>query len=329
MIHQEIYKENNNCNIYDNREKMELYEYIDLSNYTSYFNKIEKTAEKNKQFSFKVLLDDFDKNIIYNNDILRFKKDINKNLDQMEKYFEKGYLLRLEQLNEECLNKFYNLIENEINKLIREKNCKYYLFIKQGLYEKLILISNSYKKSKENNVNKKQMVILNIFVKNMMKEYIVKINILKKYNCLNKELTHYDDLLYINMNSTNEVDNVLSQINEYNKVYDKILLPSKIIIKEINQGITYIDIKNIIYPKISCSGEIQIIMKNNENEIGNVFVKFEDILISYINLYCLKIKNYIFSIKVVISYNKVLFNSIKNFGNSLDLFIVFVKKGIG
>lgn len=193
MTQKEIYKENNNCKI----KKIELYEYIDLSNYTSYLNKIEKKAEKNDQFSFKVLLDDFDKNIIYNDDMLKFKKDINKKLDQMEKYFEKGYLLRLEQLNEE---------------------------------------------------------------------------------------------------------------------------------------ITYIDIKtniNVIYPRILYLSGIQIIMINNKNEIVNGFSKTDAVLISYINLYCFKIKKFVFSIKVFISYNKFLLNSIGKNGNKSTLFIVFVKKGIG
>jgi hypothetical protein len=61
----------------------------------------------------------------------------------MEKYYEKGFLSMVERLNEKCLNKFYELIKNEINKLIFEKNHEYYLFIKQELYKDLMLIFNS------------------------------------------------------------------------------------------------------------------------------------------------------------------------------------------
>ena len=315
MIHKEKYKDSN-CNIYGDKDKMELYEYIDLNNYTSYFNKIENIAKQKNKFSFKVLLDDFDKNIRYNDDILNFKKDINKILIIMEKHFEMGFIYKTEQINKECLNKFYILIENEINKLIYEKNYKYYLIIKKQLYKNIKLMYNSYKKSNEKNVNEKQIVILNEIIKHNIKEYSIKINILKKYNMINKELIPYDDLLYINLNNTNEIEDILFQIDNNNKLYDNVLLPLTINIKEINQGVinNKINIYNLFNFK-QFSDESKPVIKNNEHKIKIVFTIIEKSMIYFIciNLFCYK--------ELLIKYEH-FYNNIKKQINTLCLFII-------
>lgn len=279
--------------------------YMDFNNFKNYFNKIENFAQKNDEFSFKVLFNDFDKNIIYNDNIFKFKNYIKKCLYKMEIYYENDLLFQTDQLNMKCLNAFYELIKNEINRLTLEKDYKYYyLYIKKKLYRKLKLIYDSYKKSLEKIINEKQIVVLNKFIKNIMYEYSTKVNVLKKYNVLNKELTSYDDLLYINLYNTDDINSVLYEIDKNNKTYNKILLPNKLIIKETNKNINFqskhyindniVDFKNTINIIINKNGKIQKILINCKKNI-----KYYNIIIDYI-------KNY----------------------NILKLFIHLIKKGI-
>lgn len=279
--------------------------YMDFNNFKNYFNKIENFAQKNDEFSFKVLFNDFDKNIIYNDNIFKFKNYIKKCLYKMEIYYENDLLFQTDQLNMKCLNAFYELIKNEINRLTLEKDYKYYyLYIKKKLYRKLKSIYDSYKKSLEKIINEKQIVVLNKFIKNIMYEYSTKVNGLKKYNVLNKELTSYDDLLYINLYNTDDINSVLYEIDKNNKTYNKILLPNKLIIKETNKNINFqskhyindniVDFKNTINIIINKNGKIQKILINCKKNI-----KYYNIIIDYI-------KNY----------------------NILKLFIHLIKKGI-
>lgn len=338
---------NKNNKINNIKIKKELYKYINLNNYTTYFNKIQRIAQKKYEFSLKILLDDLDENVIFTDKLLKFKEYIKKSLKQMEKYFANNELIMVELLNQDCVDKFYELVKNEINDLIKNKNYEYYLFIKKELHKKLILIYNSYEKSKNINLNKNQKSVLDEFIRNMLKDYAIKLNILKKYNCLNKELISYDDLLYININDTNEIENVLNTINEYNKTYNREMLPSKIIIKENNKY-------NMCFYKIKNKNNIKQI--NKSNKFYNNMILFTKPFINKINqekfnkyIYCKpiyvhirticnnRIKEYNYYIKSIKTsnnmkniicykyvsiYNKVYKYNIKNL-------IVFVNQGIG
>lgn len=299
---------------------MELYEYIDLSNFISYFNKIEHIAKKNNQFSFQILLDDFDKNVKYNNNLLMFKKYINENLKKMEIYYEKNCFLMVEELNNECLNDFYKLIEKEINRLTYNKNFKYYLSIKKDLYEKLTIISNSFRKLQRSDIGKKQIEILNNFITNIMNVYNIKTNILKKYNYVDKELTPYNDLLFANMKNTKDINNVLFQINEHNKAYYNVILPYKIIIKEIDKNkIIYFYKKDndcVVFSKIFLD-IFDIITKNNKNKFLIIFLEIKEKLIK------------IYLSFIIIYFNYILHNITKTNFNTFNLVIFFIKKGIG
>lgn len=311
----------------EEENKKEIYKYIDLNNYSSYLKKIEKISEKKGDFSFKVLIDDLDKNVICNDKISGFKEDIKKILVQMENYFEKNILIMVELLNQSCLDKFYKLIENEINNLIINKNYDYYLFIKQDLYKKLSLIYNSYKKSKNVNLSEKQKCILDEFIRNLMKDYFIKLNVLKKYDYLNKEIISYEDLLYININNTNEIDKVIYTINENNKVYNTISLPPKIIIREMKEY-------NICYYKFKDINNIDQISRCNKlYDNGLQFTKMIANGMNTKNIYVyidnMTIYSYIDEFEKYIYSNFVfLFNNIIDKYNIKKL-IHFVKQGIG
>jgi hypothetical protein len=250
-------------------------------------NKIEKIAEKKGEFSIRILLHDLEQNVICNDNILKFKKDIIKNLNKMEKYFHQNLLIMSEILHQDCLDKFYKLIENEINDLIINKNYDYYLFIKEDLYKKLNLIYNSYEKIKKTDIEAKKVYIINKFIENMMKNYRIKINILRKYNCSNKELISYEDLLYVNLNNIEEAKNVLFTIKENNKIYNEKMLFNKIIeINKIKSNfnksdiITYYDnkkISNLLYFKIICQSD------EKQKLIINKFIKDEMIYLNNFN----------------------------------------------
>lgn len=320
--------------VYNTENKKEIYEYIDLNNYTYYLNKIENTALKTNKFSFEVLLEDFDKNIVYNNNILMFINDIEKIIKKMEKYFNLDLISNVEQLHQECLNKFYILINNEINNLIYNKNYKYYLFIKKQIYKKLNLIYNCYNRTKEKKINEKQKLILNRFIKDMVIDYNIRKNVLKKINNINKENISYDDLLYINLNNINEMITVIKQINENTKIYKKVSLPSEIIIKENNQNYVY------YYKYLNINKKnINKYIKNKRIYsyiiIINIFYKFKKhvyyIFISFYN----EIRNIL--LKHIITYYENI--SSINQKKEIDLYYIdkhkmeklinFVKQGIG
>lgn len=324
-------QKNNIDYVYNTENKKEIYEYIDLNNYTYYLNKIENTASKTNNFSFKVLLEDFDKNIVYNNNILVFINDIEKNIKKMEKYFNLDLISNVEQLHQECLNKFYILINKEINNLIYNKNCKYYLFIKQQIYKKLKLIYDCYKKSKEKNINEKQILILNRFIKDMVSDYNIRKNVLKKINNVNKENISYDDLLYINLNNIDEMITIIKQINENTKIYKNVLLPSEIIIKENKQ--TYI----CFYKYLNNNKKyINKYIKNKRIYsyiiIINIFYKFKKYVYYIFISFCNKINNIL--LKHIIKYYENI-----NKEKEIDLYYIdkykmerlinFVKQGIG
>lgn len=266
-----LYQEEKNKNHNDHNKK-ELYKYIDLNDCSLYMKKIEKIAEKNGDFSIRILLNDLEQNVIFSDNIFNFKKDIIKNLNKMEKYFHQNLLIMSEILHQDCLDKFYKLIENEINDLIINKNYDYYLFIKEDLYEKLNLIYNSYKKIKNTDIEAKKLYTINKFIENMMKNYRIKTNILRKYNCSNMESISYEDLLYVNLNNIEEAENVLFAIKENNKIYKEKMLFNKII--EINKIKTIFNKSNII-KQINNLSYFKIICQNDEeqNLIISSFIK--------------------------------------------------------
>lgn len=307
----------NDSNKYDFKYKKELYKHIDLNNYIYYFNNVEKIAQKSNQFSFKILLNDLNKNVIDNDNIIKFKNKINKKLDKMEKSFKIGLISKVEELHQECLNEFYILINKEINNLISNNNHNYYLFTKQELNKKLILIYNSYIKINEKNTNEKQIVNLNMFCQNMMKDYNIRKNVLKKYYKKNKELIPFDDILYINLNNINEIENIIYKINEDNKIYDEKLLPFKIIIKETNNyeicrykyiSIDVIDIKIKYNIKDNEYKYDQYVFYIIKKLIYKILIRFNNNKMFLLNKY--KYKNIFYKIK---------FNA----------FMKFIKKGIG
>lgn len=323
------------------KNKKELYKYIDLNNCSLYMNKIEKIAEKKDEFSFRVLLNDFDQNVICNDNILKFKKDIIKNLNQMEKYFDQNLLIISEIIHQDCLDKFYKLIKNEINDLINNKNYGYYLYIKDDLYNKLVLICNSYEKITNSYMGQKQLCIINNFIENMMKNYKIKTNILRKYNCFNKELISYEDLIFMNLNNIKEAKNVLFTIKENNKVYNEKKLFNKIIeINEIknnfNKSKTIIycnnkQITNLVYSKINY--KFDMISLNNfnkmvsiidENNIKMYYYNYLNLCIKNINKY-IECKSIYICIDFINSYNNIK-TILSKYMNKL---INFTKKGIG
>lgn len=314
------------------RRKIELYEYINLNDFTFYFNNIERTAEKINEFSFRVLIKDFDNNIIYNENILNFKNDINKILIQMQEYYENGFISMVERLHQKCLNNFYELIKNEINKLIIKQDYKYYLFLKQELYKNLVLMSDSYKKSKKNDINEKQMSALDIFIKQVMKDYIFKKNVLKKYICSYKEQLHYDDLLYINLNNIDEVNDVLQFFENNNRIYKKITLPQNIVIKEINKNV--INCYKYLYNWSDIIGEY-IIKSNIFNKVLTInYIKlyyiFEKNKISYINNKYIINNLDFFKIINIFKNNIYCYFIVKiTYLNYNFFYIMFYKKGIG
>jgi hypothetical protein len=171
-----------------------------------------------------------------------------------------------------------------------------------------------------------------------MKDYMIKINILKKYNSLNKEQTPYDDLLYINLNNTNEIGNILQTLNDYNKIYNKILLSCNIIIiKEVNRNII-IYYKNLYtYSNINCEDIIHFDILNNVTKVIYTyyinlyyifkFLRFEKHVIFGSEIFKNNIYNY-FTKRIPNLDNEKLyisFNIINYVLNSL----CFTKKGIG
>lgn len=211
-----------------------LYQYIDVINPEKYLNMIETNAEKDNEWSFRVLLNDLEKGVCFyeNNNYLEFKNKILQILKNMDKHLKMGDIKILEKKNKECLDLFYKFINIEKDVLVKTFDIGFYISLKKELFNKLILIKKFFNKLSDEKTIEKQKYFLNRFIKKMMTDFNVRINNLKYYYKTNKELTKYDDLILINLNNTTEIDHVLESIKYNSRRYEKHILPDKDIIEK-------------------------------------------------------------------------------------------------
>lgn len=66
--------------------KMELYQYIDNINPKDYLSLVEKKANEQDKWSWEVILDDINDNIIDTDCIFNFKKQINESIKKLDLY---------------------------------------------------------------------------------------------------------------------------------------------------------------------------------------------------------------------------------------------------
>lgn len=265
----------------------------------------------------------------------------------MEKYFNQNFLFMAELLNQDCLDKFYGLIKNEINKLINNKDYEYYLYIKHELYKKLTLLYSFYEKIKSPDTNIKQINIIDKLIESIMQNYNIKTNILRKYNFSNKDLICYEDLLYMNLKNIEEVKNVLFNINENNKGYNKKVLPNNINIMEINNfkicfhksqtkyNIVYYNYqyKLLIYLKTNKKQSITKHYYKINKMYNNMLIFINEM--KFQNIYYYKYK-YLYIKYILLKYDLNCKNINKNnkthpYHNDkyIKKIIIFIKKGIG
>lgn len=213
-------------------KKIPFYEFFDIVDTRNKLEEIESRARKEDRISWKILIEEIKKNIITNKHIEDFIVRTEKNI-----CFSNIYYL--------TLNKHIDVAHDRINKENNENfdklkiqmmldhlhDSKFYKIQKDNLYKEINLINLiSIKVFSENNdkINRYFHDKINVFTK--------RITILKLIYENNKERTTYEDDLFINFQSIDNIKEIIEFINNKTKVYVHEKLPNHIKIKEINKN---------------------------------------------------------------------------------------------
>lgn len=221
-----------------NSNKISIYEYIDLSDTTLYFNKIEKIAEESGKWSIEVLLNDLEKHIIFNENLNNYKINVLKILKKMDNFYKSENTIKINLLHNKCLELFHDMINMEIHDLIKNNNKDFYNLIKNDIYRTLKILDKCFHVLlNDKNISNNQENKLNQIINKNIQIFQIKRNIVKRYN--NNLITHnHEDSLFINLHNIKEAKYVINYIDNNKKIYEKVNLPKKIMIKENNKYIT-------------------------------------------------------------------------------------------
>lgn len=225
--------------------KKYFYEYFDIINTTNKLQEIEKKAEKNDIYSWRILVDEIKNNIIMNDHIEEFIIKTEKNIN--------------------FSNIYYNTINNYINETmekLNEENNNNFIILKKQIILASLNEKEFYKIQKKhicNDAKILKMVIEKILCEKAPNEKLTKycdekiivfekrINLLKLIYKYNKDSITFEDDILLNFGCSNDLVHIVEAINNNNKTYHHHVLPKNIKIKEINKNpIMEYDINNKI-----------------------------------------------------------------------------------
>lgn len=229
-------------------KKLLLFEYIDVSDTTSYFNQIVKIAERENKWNFEALIFDLEKNVIFNDNLNNYKKDTLKKLKIIDKYYNLGSISKMNKVHDDCLNLFHKMIIIEIHDLLIKNNRKFYELIKNNIYSSLTIIDKCLVKLMNEDINNFQKNNLDKIIKKNIENFQVKRNIVKKYYQINRKIFPSNvDLLIMDLFNIQEVSFLIDYINNSKGIYENVVLPKNIVEKYNNNCITSChDICNIL-----------------------------------------------------------------------------------
>lgn len=240
-------------------QKLLLYEYIDISDTTSYFNKIVKIAEKENKWNFEALIFDLEKNVIFNDNLNNYKKDTLKKLKIIDKYYNSGSISKMNKVHDECLNLFHKMIVIEIQDLLIN-NRRFYELIKNNIYSSLTIIDKCLDKLMNEDINNFQKNNIDKIIKKNIKIFQVKRNIMKKYYQINRKTFPSNvELLIMDFFNIQEVRFLIDYINNSKRIYENVVLSKNIVEKNNNNCITPCHDINNIFNKI-------VILRNKTQE---------------------------------------------------------------
>lgn len=222
-----------NINMTNNIDKMEFYEYFDIVNIDNKLREIEKKAEKEDIYSWRILVDEIKKKVIINAPISEFIKKTSKNIKFSNIYYNtinKNIDDHMDNLNEENNNNLVILRKQIIFGSLNEN--RFYINQKKHIHNdlkliKIIIDKIQSRKDKDEKLTKYFDEKINIFEK--------RVNILKLIYKYNKDGITFEDDLLLNFRNSKMLIHIIESINNNSKIYDHPILPKYIKIKEKNK----------------------------------------------------------------------------------------------
>lgn len=227
--------------------KRPLYEYIVISDTTSYFNKI---------VIFEELIFDLEKNVIFNENLNNYKKDTFKkiNILNMNTYYGLGNIIKLNKVTGKCLKLFHEMFNIEIHDLLIKNNFKFYELTKNNkLNDKNI--SNTQKNSHKSN---NYLLIIDLFNIQQVKLLINYIDsnkdiyekILNQYVLSGQNISNmFNKIVRFRDNSREKKKRIEKHIFNVTPLYNNIIIKTSNNIKECLTNLFYQYIMNELYIK--------------------------------------------------------------------------------
>ena len=255
-------------------KKKKIYEYLDLINYSSYLLSTEKKAKSINEWSFRLLLNDFEKNINLDKceNYINFKINVEYTLGIMDRLLINNNFNKIQEYNIKLNEKFDLFIELEKKKLFEDNDKCFYDVIKNKIYNDMILLKHLNIKISNFDLPDKN---IEIIYERTLRSLIVTLNNLRCFYRKNKESIKLEDHVLLNIKSSKEINNIIEFLENGNKIYNNHKLP--ICIKERVYNNNNISNKNISNNEVN----------NNFNGVNNYFyIKYEFFeIMNHFNLY--------------------------------------------
>lgn len=288
-------------------DKIQFYEYVDIIDTRKKLEEIERKGKKEDRYSWSILVDELKTRVIDNIFINDFIKKINKSIKFSDIYYNtinKYIDDTMDVLNTENNDFFYDLQRHMLIYYLDHEG--FYNLQKNKIYQEITIINKLYIKLNETSDINKIKLIKNIIYKNLeifeKRQKILRL-IIKKNN-----ISSYSDDFIININANDNNNDILKyfEFMKYNnRVYNNVLLPKVIKIKET-------PLRIILYNEIN--------YKNNITEYHYILTTFLNILnlkkyIKYMDkdkesstkLILKNINNYLFKQKRFFNVDKSIF----------------------
>lgn len=225
-------------------ERIPLYKYMDLVDPTNKLYQIEKKGKKEDIYSWKILIDELNENVIMNKNIKDFIEKINKNVSFSNIYYNTINIHidnYIEKINNENSEYLFNL--QKISLLTEINDLDFYLHQKDKIYKELDIINKISIKRKNSQINNNNLEKLMIKYMNVLEK---RKNLISLIN--NKTLFYnYDDNLIKNINNEDDLQIAIDRLNKDKIIYRNVKLPRFIRIKEKNKLIMLFNIINKEY----------------------------------------------------------------------------------
>lgn len=217
------------------KNKIQLYEYIDIIDPSSKLQQIEKRGEKEDKYSWEIFVEEIREKVIHNEYIEDFINKVNENIKFSKIYYISNniHIDRLmEMKNKENQEYFYDLQKKIL--LISLNKMDFYCIQKEKIYQEMEFIKKIYIKLKHDEKSNNIKILMKML--NQKFEKLEKrINLLRLfYN--NIKYRFYENDIIINIKNVEDINLALDFIKSNKKVYYNVKLPNIIKIKESNNN---------------------------------------------------------------------------------------------